>query len=443
MKPVKLLCRIFSVLLWLAAANYYILCHLTKLPFYTVVFLLLLGFFVLSNLRLPKPGAASVRLEVLQSGCELLREFLIVAAVELGFTVLVLFLRSLNAGVLFFHIVIVFLLGCVIFWNGMLRVYLTSVQLGIKGRIIGALCGWIPVLQIWALLRIIRITGSEAAFEKQKIALNEIQAENMLCKTKYPILLVHGVFFRDSDLLNYWGRIPAHLRKNGAEIYYGAHESAASVEECGRELAARIREITEKTGCEKVNLIAHSKGGLDCRCAISRAGAEKQVASLTTINTPHRGCLFADWLLHKIPAGVQTSIARKYNRAAKIIGDKQPDFLKAVTDLTEAACRRFNEETPDSPQVYYQSVGSVMRRAESGKFPLNLSYRFVKLFSGENDGLVSVESMRWGRHFTLIKTEARGVSHGDMIDLNRENIPDFDVRDFYTELVKGLRRRGL
>ena len=27
--------------------------------------------------------------------------------------------------------------------------------------------------------------------------------------------------------------------------------------------------------------------------------------------------------------------------------------------------------------------------------------------------------------------EHRGISHGDMIDLNRENIRDFDVREFY------------
>jgi triacylglycerol lipase len=29
----------------------------------------------------------------------------------------------------------------------------------------------------------------------------------------------------------------------------------------------------------------------------------------------------------------------------------------------------------------------------------------------------------------------RGISHGDVVDLNRENIPDFDVREFYVNLV--------
>ncbi|MGN0374887.1 MAG: hypothetical protein ACI4EN_05245 [Butyrivibrio sp.] len=36
----------------------------------------------------------------------------------------------------------------------------------------------------------------------------------------------------------------------------------------------------------------------------------------------------------------------------------------------------------------------------------------------------------------------RGISHGDMIDLNRENIPGFDVREWYVQLVADLKNRG-
>jgi triacylglycerol lipase len=36
----------------------------------------------------------------------------------------------------------------------------------------------------------------------------------------------------------------------------------------------------------------------------------------------------------------------------------------------------------------------------------------------------------------------RGISHADMIDLNRENISGFDVREFYVQLVADLKRRG-
>ena len=63
------------------------------------------------------------------------------------------------------------------------------------------------------------------------------RAESEICKTKYPILLVHGVFFRDFRYVNYWGRIPKELQRNGATVYYGQQQSAAAVEDSGRELA--------------------------------------------------------------------------------------------------------------------------------------------------------------------------------------------------------------
>ncbi len=48
-----------------------------------------------------------------------------------------------------------------------------------------------------------------------------------------------------------------------------------------------------------------------------------------------------------------------------------------------------------------------------------------------------------GNHLTLTASGKRGILHGDMIDLNRENIPGFDVREFYAEWVSDLKERGL
>ena len=84
-----------------------------------------------------------------------------------------------------------------------------------------------------------------------------------------------------------------------------------------------------------------------------------------------------------------------------------------------------------------------MSHPKKGRFPLNLSHRYVRGFDGENDGLVGEFSFAWGEKYTLLRTDGeRGISHGDMIDLNRENIKDFDVRAFYTELVSDLRQKG-
>ena len=428
--------------LWMIVNSYAIFQWL-GLRFWLFAFLCLSIVFILLNLQLPPQGCACARLAVLESGARLLRLFLAVTAGTVVFFFLWYFCGGAFDwldGVL--QIILAVVLLAVLFWNGMLRIYLTSVQLGIRWRVIGALCGPIPLVHLWALSRILRITRREIAQETQRLELDSTQAAAGDCATRYPIVLVHGVFFRDFALLNYWGRIPAVLKRHGAQIYYGRQQSALSVEESGRELARRIREIVEETGCEKVNLIAHSKGGLDCRYAITHAGMAEKVASLTTVNTPHRGCIFAEDLLRRIPRGMQWFVARRYNSTARLLGDSKPDFMAAVRDLTAGACADFNEKTPDAGRVWYQSVGSVMQRAKSGRFPLNLTYPLVKHYDGENDGLVAVDSMPWGERFQLVRAQGRGVSHGDMVDLNRENIPDFDVREFYLGLVRELKQKG-
>lgn len=332
----------------------------------------------------------------------------------------------------------------VLFWNGIISVYCTSVQLGIKPRIIGAICGPIPIAHLFALGYIIKTTSREIWEETQKDLLNEQREHLQICKTKYPILLVHGVFFRDSKKLNYWGRVPGELMRNGATLFYGEHQSALSIEESAGELALRIKEIIKSVGCEKLNIIAHSKGGLDCRYAIAKLDVAPYIASLTTINTPHRGCGFADYLLSKIPEKMQKNVAATYNAAAKKLGDTSPDFMAAVRDLTESACAGNDLRYQIPNDIFCQSYGSVLGQATHGKFPLNFSYPMVKYFDGANDGLVSAQSFSFGDSFTLLTAQGkRGISHADMIDLNRENIQGFDVREFYVQLVAKLKERGL
>lgn len=247
-------------------------------------------------------------------GCGYLREFLSAATVSFLWGIVLLLVPEIRQGYstakLLLTIGIVAVVLVLEFWAGILRVYLTSVQLGIEHRVLVALCGWIPFLNIWYLTKTIRITSDEVEFETEKWELDAGREEREVCKTKYPILMVHGVFFRDFRYINYWGRIPRELTRNGATVYYGQQQSAAAVEDSGRELAARIRQIAEETGCEKVNIIAHSKGGLDSRAAIAHCGMAPYVATLTTVNTPHRGCIFAEYLLSKVARGRQTEDRR-------------------------------------------------------------------------------------------------------------------------------------
>ncbi len=382
-------------------------------------------------------------------GCELLYIFLISTVLSLLLTIPGWFgaysIGNLIESPRFWviHTLVVILLEAGIFWNGITRIYLTSTQLGIKWRVIGGICGMIPIINLIVLSKMLLIVQNEIQLENEKILKNAERAEKQICRTKYPILMVHGVFFRDLRQFNYWGRIPGELEKNGAVIYYGNHPSASSVKDSAKDLDARIRKIVADSGCEKVNVIAHSKGGLDMRYALSKLGTDQFVASLTTINTPHRGCEFADYLLTKVPPVQKEMIAATYNKALHKLGDADPDFIAAVSDLTATVCTARNNELPDSPRVYYQSVGSKLNAASGGRFPLNFTYDMVKFFDGINDGLVGEKSFPWGDSFQLVtSTGKRGVSHADMIDLNRENFEGFDVREFFVTLVQDLKNRG-
>lgn len=368
-----------------------------------MIFLLVFYFIVNIKPTMERGKITSRRLRFCYSGCELLRIFLIsmlLSAVYILAMIPIVFKENKLLWLL--NLLCVFLAEAVVFWNGIIRLYISSVQIGIKWRVIGIMCGFIPIVNLIVLTKLMRLASNEVSFENEKNLYYLERKNEKICDTKYPILMVHGVFFRDFRYFNYWGRIPKELKRHGARIYYGNHQSAASVADSGRELSERIMEVLKETGASKVNVIAHSKGGLDTRYSISRLGMSQYVASLTTINTPHRGCEFADYLL----------------------------------DL--------NEEVVDQPNVYYQSVGSKLNVASGGRFPLNFSYELVKYFDGSNDGLVSESSFPWGEDYHFLTVDGkRGISHGDMIDLNRENIQGFDVREFYVELVHGLKEKGL
>jgi hypothetical protein len=65
-----------------------------------------------------------------------------------------------------------------------------------------------------------------------------------------------------------------------------------------------------------------------------------------------------------------------------------------------------------------------------GTFPLKYTYRVVKEFDGPNDGLVGQDSFAWGDDYQLLTPKgSRGISHGDIIDMNRENLPGFCVKE--------------
>ena len=326
-------------------------------------------------------------------------------------------------------------------FSGTLRIFFTSRRLGVVRRIVMLLTWWIPVVNLVVLLYACRLVYEEYDFERERAALRALRVDSDLCATRYPLLLVHGIGFRDLRYFNYWGRIPRELKRNGAVIYYGNQEALGTIAYNAEDIRKRILQIREETGAEKVNIIAHSKGGLDARCAITTLGMSPYVASLTTMNTPHRGCRFVDYAC-RLPEGFYRFVAGCFDRTFARFGDKSPDFYTATHQFSTEASARFNENTPDMPGVYYQSYTSKMRNPFSHLL-LSIPYCLIRPLEGENDGLVSVESAKWGEFRGVFSNQRlRGISHGDIIDLTRQDYRSFDVLETYVRIVAELKEKG-
>jgi triacylglycerol lipase len=416
----------------------------------TCLVLILFAFYINFNLRpnvhTKHPG--QIRLKLLMGGRECILTAMACFLLEVmgHLTLIIFYPGAIDTSLKVFVIngIVCILLIIVLVINGCARIFITSKQVGILTKLLLFLLWWLPILNVLLLKKLCGSAVKEYVFITKKTELNKERRHEEICRTKYPLLFVHGIFWRDWKAFNYWGRIPKELEVNGAICHYGNNKSSASVADSGAESAECIRRIISETGCEKLNIIAHSKGGLDSRYAISCLGMGKYTASLTTVNTPHYGCNTVSKLVERLPRQSLSLINKKYESLYTILGDENPDFLKGLMGLTDIECAALNRQMPDDPQVYYQSVCSKMISGKGAVFPLNIGYRMIKSEEGENDGFVAVESMVWGNFLGVVTPSGkRGISHGDMIDLTRKNIEGFDVCEFYVDLVSGLKDRGL
>lgn len=270
------------------------------------------------------------------------------------------------------------------------------------------------------------------------------------CKTKYPIFLVHGMGFRDGKIC-YWGRIPDVLRKYGADVYFGCQDANASVESNCNALKISLEKVLSETGAEKVNIIAHSKGGVEARSLISTMGMGYCIASLTTLSTPHKGSRTMDKLM-KLPKFLLKAGSKVFDFFERLGGDKNPDTYRCLEQLTTEFMDSFNSQNPDDGSVYYQSYAFKMKNPFSDVI-MTIPYIAVRLLNGESDGMLAPDEVVWGNFRGVFTgTGNRGISHPDEVDLLRRPFSKktsaseneiSDITDFYARIICELRERGL
>jgi triacylglycerol lipase len=230
----------------------------------------------------------------------------------------------------------------------------------------------------------------------------------------YPIVLAHGVCRFDIlwnetldvdnnddpriDRLNYFRGIRTMLKDKGHIVYHSKVGWAADIEKRAADLKENILKILRQAGSEKVNIIAHSMGGLDSRHMLFNdcmgGKIHERIASLTTISTPHNGSPFADWgldNLSRIPA-----LLKRIGLDVSAFEDLRTDICKAFNDRSEV--KEFEKQCQS--RIIFQTYAG--KQDFWGVFNLLKGpFRIVEEKEGENDGLVSVQSAKWREEYFM------------------------------------------
>lgn len=256
-------------------------------------------------------------------------------------------------------------------------------------------------------------------------------------KTKYPVVLVHGMMVKDVPFWPAFRGITDFLRKQNVTVYVTNQDGLGSIVTNAAQLKEEIEAILKKENCDKVNIIAHSKGGVDSRYMISKLDMADCVASLTTLSTPHHGSgLSAKLLL--MPPFLAKIIAFFSNLFYRFLGDRQPDIFRLGQELTAEEMEKFNVTVPNAPSVYYQSFSSTAPHKKA--FLRFIPYRISRYCEQDDtDGMVSVTSSRWGNYRGSV---GGNVDHFQMVGLYGTKKNMTGVGLFYLHIIHELQSMG-
>lgn len=273
-------------------------------------------------------------------------------------------------------------------------------------------------------------------------------SKTFTCDTAYPLILAHGTggAAKILGIVDYWWGIPDALEEEGARVYMTTVNGMDGTAEKAEQFRTEFLEIRAIDSSPKFNIIAHSHGTLYSREAISNLGLSPFVASLTSIAGPHQGMALADMIVQNFPAPVQSITGATLDFIyAYIFGDTDPDSLKNAWDVTTAYMQNvFNPETPNMAGVYYQSWAAKVKYS-CPNIILTPLWRMLLNTEGPNDGLVSVESAKWG-NFRGIESAAwwsPGCDHLNIIGHLFGVTPGFYAPDFYVSIAADLKNQGL
>ncbi len=272
--------------------------------------------------------------------------------------------------------------------------------------------------------------------------------------TRFPVVLVHGMAGFDSalGLLNYFNGVSDHLKEYGYDIHTTETAMFNNSEYRADEIEGQFMDILTQTGARKLNLLAHSQGGIDSRIFISGRDHGHEVALLAMVATPNRGVILGDMILGTVTGVSEDVIASIIDFFGNLIDGSESDIREALKQISIAKMEgEFNPAHPDDQRVTYWSWSGYTcgmldfdcRNAhddERVNTALSLTYNLIKNGPedegyGPNDGMVPVYSAQWGTYMGYVNAD-----HADEIGQLKSG--DFDHLGFYRGIVEKMHEEG-
>lgn len=157
---------------------------------------------------------------------------------------------------------------------------------------------------------------------------------------------------------NWWGPTSyygnndmyAYAFNNGYRTFFvqfrDADGNAGSMWLNGSVLRQQLEWITKYAGVSKVNIVAHSKGGVDTQSAIAHYGAGPYVNRVLTLSSPHRGSELAD-LSYSWYAWWLGALMGEHDDGTYVMQTGYMDYFRSITD----------GRPEDLPMDHYYTLG--------------------------------------------------------------------------------------
>jgi triacylglycerol lipase len=288
----------------------------------------------------------------------------------------------------------------------------------------------------------------------------------------YPIVLAHGFFgfddFAGAETITYFYQVKDYLKAHGEQhVYTPAVDPFNDSEHRAARLLEHVHDILRETGAAKVNIIAHSQGGVDAR--LLAHDHPELIASVTTVSTPHQGTPIADAINGIVPdsgllhSAVDTVLRIALRPLWQEISD-ETSFMAQLGNLSTEGMRQFNAKYTDSPKVRYFSIAGrsamslgegecasadapeFITRWKNTRDPMELLLRPTQFITDGkedyvHDGLVRVRDAKWGTFLGCIPAD-HFDEIGQLFAPPAHDDDTWDHRKFYEDLIKYLRTRG-